>query len=187
MSKWVRVYDPDEKQKTINLVIQEDHCPGLLELLSELPYRTETPLIRGVLYQWFLLHQAAGTLEVAVEAAWNGAGGFIASAHPANLASQAIQPKGKKRSTRQRTFVPKPKGTQGVPESVKAPLPGSDHPEMAPAVTAGEGDVNARVEAQERPSQEGGIGSSAQASFSETQTLAPEQLAALIQMGDAFP
>ena len=187
MSKWVRVYDPDEKQKTINLVIQEDHCPGLLELLCELPYRTETPLIRGVLYQWFLLHQAAGTLDVAIEAAWNGAGGFIASAHPANLATQAIQPKGRKRTTRQKTFVAKPKGTQGVPESVGAPLPVSDHPDTAPAVTAGLERVNAKVEAEERPSQEGVIGSSAQASFSETQTLAPEPLAALIQLGEAFP
>lgn len=80
MPKLIRVFDPDEPERRINLVIAEATCPGALEFLAEMPYRTETPLIRGVLYQWFIKHRDAGTLDDAIEEALAGPGGLIESA-----------------------------------------------------------------------------------------------------------
>lgn len=74
MPKLIRVFDPDEPERRINLVIAEATCPGALEFLAEMPYRTETPLIRGVLYQWFIKHRDAGTLDDAIEEALAGPG-----------------------------------------------------------------------------------------------------------------
>ncbi|GAB0084323.1 hypothetical protein TOC8172_40360 [Pseudomonas syringae] len=63
MAKLVRVYDPDETERRINLILKEAVCPGLLEFMSELPYGMDTPLIRGVFYQWFKKHSEEGTLD----------------------------------------------------------------------------------------------------------------------------
>lgn len=79
MAKLVRLFDPNEPERRINLVIQEDACPGLLEFLSSMPYRTETPLLRGIIYQWFLMNRDAGTLDEAIQSALEGVGGLMKS------------------------------------------------------------------------------------------------------------
>ncbi|HJV84548.1 MAG TPA: hypothetical protein VJ698_03665 [Noviherbaspirillum sp.] len=89
MAKILRVYDPSVTIRRVPLVIQDASCPGLVEFLSKLAYGTETPLIRGVLYQWFLAHQAAGTLDQAAAEVLDGPGGRTSS-----------RPGGKTRSTR---------------------------------------------------------------------------------------
>ncbi|SBW85409.1 hypothetical protein PVE_P0371 (plasmid) [Pseudomonas veronii 1YdBTEX2] len=42
MAKLVRVYDPDETERRINLTLPDAVCPGLLEFMSELPYGNDT-------------------------------------------------------------------------------------------------------------------------------------------------
>lgn len=76
MAKILRVYDPSERSRRLPLIIYEDDCPGLLQFFSTLDYRTDTPLVRGVLYQWFLTHSNAGTLDAAVREALAGPGGI---------------------------------------------------------------------------------------------------------------
>ncbi|TCV51456.1 hypothetical protein [Pseudomonas sp. 460] len=77
MAKLVRVYDPDETERRINLILPDAVCPGLLEFMSELPYGNDTPLIRGVFYQWFIQHSEAGTLDDALNKVLSGPGGLI--------------------------------------------------------------------------------------------------------------
>lgn len=79
MAKLVRLFDPNEPERRINLVIQEDACPGLLEFLASMPYRTETPLLRGIIYQWFVMNRDAGTLDEAIQSALEGVGGLMKS------------------------------------------------------------------------------------------------------------
>ncbi|AET95230.1 hypothetical protein BSFA1_79620 (plasmid) [Burkholderia sp. SFA1] len=87
MSKLIRVFDALEAERRFNLVIREDGCPGLLEFLAEMPFRTETPLMRGIVYQWFIKHREAGTLDEAINEALEGPGGLI------EAVAQARQPK----------------------------------------------------------------------------------------------
>lgn len=75
MAKLVRIHDPSDRQRRVPLVVQEDACPGLLEFLSKLQYGHETPLIRGIVYQWYLHHRDAGTLGDATGAVLAGPGG----------------------------------------------------------------------------------------------------------------
>lgn len=59
------------------LVVKDADCPGLPAFLVSLAYGTETALIRGVLYDWYLMHSTNGTLTAAVAAALDGPGGLI--------------------------------------------------------------------------------------------------------------
>jgi hypothetical protein len=71
----IRQYNPNVKSKRIGIEIPEPFCPGLLEFFAHLPYGLETPLIRGIVYQWFLAHRDYGQLEEAVRAILEGPGG----------------------------------------------------------------------------------------------------------------
>ncbi|MBJ2259206.1 hypothetical protein [Pseudomonas psychrophila] len=101
MGKLVRVYDPDETERRINLILPDAVCPGLLEFMSELPYGNDTPLIRGVFYQWFVQHRDAGTLDEALSDALSGPGGLIAIGSKG--ARDQIVTKSRKRAPRQRS------------------------------------------------------------------------------------
>ncbi|SDJ20804.1 hypothetical protein [Pseudomonas abietaniphila] len=101
MAKLIRVYDPNEKERKINLNIPEDACPGLLEFMSELPYGNDTPLIRGVFYQWYLRNLEAGTLDEALNEVLAGPGGLIPTGRQSRREA-APQPSRKKRMPRQR-------------------------------------------------------------------------------------
>ena len=76
MARLIKVYDPTETKRRFAVDIQEDHCPGLLEIMTKVPYGHEAALIRAVIYQWCCAHQQKGTLEKAIVAALNGAGGL---------------------------------------------------------------------------------------------------------------
>ncbi|RMQ20831.1 hypothetical protein ALQ08_200233 [Pseudomonas syringae pv. delphinii] len=125
MAKLIRVYDPNETERKINLNIPEDVCPGLLEFMSELPYGKDTPLIRGVFYQWFLSHSEAGTLDQALNDALAGPGGMIATGRQSKRES-AAPPTRKKRVPRQREITAKP-------GAVKAPAVEPPSEPLAPA------------------------------------------------------
>ncbi|RFQ05745.1 hypothetical protein [Pseudomonas putida] len=114
MAKLIRVYDPNETERKINLNIPEDVCPGLLEFMSELPYGKDTPLIRGVFYQWFLSHSEAGTLDEALNIALAGPGGMIATGRQSKRES-AAPPSRKKRVPRQREITAKPGAAKAPP------------------------------------------------------------------------
>ncbi|WP_137162166.1 hypothetical protein [Pseudomonas asiatica] len=114
MAKLIRVYDPNETERKINLNIPEDVCPGLLEFMSELPYGKDTPLIRGVFYQWFLSHSEAGTLDEALNNALAGPGGMIATGRQSKRES-AAPPSRKKRVPRQREITAKPGAAKAPP------------------------------------------------------------------------
>lgn len=75
--KIVRIYDPSVTQRRIPLELHESACPGLIEFLTTIPYGTETPLVRGVLYQWFIAHKEAGTLDEAVNQVLSGPGAKV--------------------------------------------------------------------------------------------------------------
>ncbi|RJT88181.1 hypothetical protein D6T65_19355, partial [Arthrobacter frigidicola] len=128
MAKLIRVYDPNETERKINLNIPEDVCPGLLEFMSELPYGKDTPLIRGVFYQWFLSNNAAGTLDQALNAALAGPGGMIPTGRQSRRES-AEPPARKKRVPKQREVTARP-GTVKASEILVHPEP------QAPAAPA---------------------------------------------------
>lgn len=92
MAKIVRVHDPSERQRRLPLVVQEDVCPGLLEYLSTLQYGHETPLIRGIVYQWFLHHKDAGSLRDAAAAVLAGPGGVQVRARAVRSVRQVSSP-----------------------------------------------------------------------------------------------
>jgi hypothetical protein len=76
MARIIKVYDPTETKRRFAVDIQEDHCPGLLEVMTKVPYGHEAALIRAVIYQWYTAHQQKGTLEKAMVAALTGVGGL---------------------------------------------------------------------------------------------------------------
>lgn len=89
MAKIIRVHDSSVTERRIHLVIQESSCPGLIEFMSKLEYGTETPLIRGVVYQWFLTNRAAGKLNAAVESALAAPGGVTSNRNRCRSASHS--------------------------------------------------------------------------------------------------
>lgn len=113
MAKLVRVYDPDETERRINLILKEAVCPGLLEFMSELPYGMDTPLIRGIFYQWFIKHSIEGTLDEALNAVLSGPAGLI------SIGSQTTReqpnPRPRKRTHKQRTVTVKAGARQTTP------------------------------------------------------------------------
>jgi hypothetical protein len=108
MAKLVRVYDPDETERRINLILKDAVCPGLLEFMSELPYGNDTPLIRGVFYQWFIQHSEAGTLDDALNKVLSGPGGLISVGSQG--AREPLNARPRKRIPKQRSVTAKAGG-----------------------------------------------------------------------------
>lgn len=66
---------PNEKKvHWLNLRYTERQCPGMREILAMAPKDQQSALVRGILYQWCLVHQQQGTLMQAMTAALNGPG-----------------------------------------------------------------------------------------------------------------
>lgn len=76
MARYTKNFDPEETYRRIAVDIQEEHCPGLLEFLSTLPFGQEGPGFRAIVYQWFLARTADGTLKHAFEGVISGPGGL---------------------------------------------------------------------------------------------------------------
>lgn len=112
MAKLVRVYDPDETERRINLILPDAVCPGLLEFMSELPYGNDTPLIRGVFYQWFIQHSEAGTLDDALNKVLSGPGGLISVGSKG--AREPLSARPRKRIPKQRSVTAKAGGRQPI-------------------------------------------------------------------------
>lgn len=129
MPKLIRVFDPDETERRITMEVSEANCPDLLSFLSEMPYRTETPLIRGVFYQWFLQHKEAGTLDAAVDVALHGLGGLIEDARPAEPVKRGRPSKAR----RPRTVTPR---VVAAPRSHAPAQPTQQEPLQRAAITA---------------------------------------------------
>jgi hypothetical protein len=119
MAKLVRVYDPDETERRINLILPDAVCPGLLEFMSELPYGNDTPLIRGVFYQWFIQHSEAGTLDDALNKVLSGPGGLISVGGKG--ARDPINSRPRKRIPKQRSVTAKPGGRQSAAAHASEP------------------------------------------------------------------
>lgn len=119
MAKLVRVYDPDETERRINLILKEAVCPGLLEFMSELPYGMDTPLIRGVFYQWFMKHSEEGTLDEALNEVLSGPAGLIS--HGSQATREQPNARHRKRTTKQRTVTVKAGARQTAPRHQAAP------------------------------------------------------------------
>lgn len=113
MAKLVRVYDPDETERRINLILKEAVCPGLLEFMSELPYGMDTPLIRGVFYQWFMKHSEEGTLDEALNKVLSGPAGLIS--HSSQATREQPNARHRKRTNKQRTVTVKAGARQTAP------------------------------------------------------------------------
>lgn len=58
----------------LNLRYTETQCPGLHQALESAPNDQLSALARGIIYQWFLHHEQAGTLTKAVVATLAGPG-----------------------------------------------------------------------------------------------------------------
>lgn len=76
MARYTKNFDPEETYRRIAVDIQEEHCPGLLEFLSTLPFGQEGPGFRAIVYQWFLARAADGTLNDAFDNVISGPGGL---------------------------------------------------------------------------------------------------------------
>ena len=57
----------------LNLRYTERQCPGMNDILASIPGQ-QSALVRGIVYQWCLEHQEAGTLIPATLAVLNGPG-----------------------------------------------------------------------------------------------------------------
>ncbi|WP_425953091.1 hypothetical protein [Ralstonia pseudosolanacearum] len=110
MAKLIRVFDPEETERRINLVIPRAACPGLLEFLAEMPYRTETPLIRGIVSQWYIKHRDAGTLDEAINEALEGTGGLIEAGPPTRQGKKTPSRSRGSKVVRQRSVTARPAG-----------------------------------------------------------------------------
>ncbi|WP_432263293.1 hypothetical protein [Cupriavidus sp. TMH.W2] len=139
MAKLIRVFDPEETERRINLVIPEASCPGLLEFLAEMPYRTETPLIRGIVYQWFVTHRDAGTLDAAINKALEGSGGLIEAGPPVRQAKKVPTRSRGNKAVRQRSVTAKPatrSASVAPAEEAGPPAAPVEVPQPPPAVAA---------------------------------------------------
>lgn len=92
MAKIIKVYDPEETERRITLSIQNDFCPDLLEFLSSLKYGTETALLRGIIYQWFISHRQAMSLTNAVSNVMEGPGGLPDRKRSGRISQASIKP-----------------------------------------------------------------------------------------------
>lgn len=77
MARIHKHHDPDQTRRAFTFIITEQNCPGLLHFLAELPFRAESALVRGVVYQWFRQHLENGTLDEAAQEVLAGPGGEI--------------------------------------------------------------------------------------------------------------
>lgn len=58
----------------LNVRYTDEQCPGMREVLSSAPMDQQSALVRGILYQWCLMHKQSGTLEQAMTNVLNGPG-----------------------------------------------------------------------------------------------------------------
>jgi hypothetical protein len=91
MARLIKVYDPSETKRRIAVDIQEDHCPGLLEVMTKVLYEYEAALIRAVISQWYTAHQQKGPLEKAMVAALNGVCGLTGNRRFKELDLKLVQ------------------------------------------------------------------------------------------------
>lgn len=144
MAKLVRVYDPDETERRINLILKDAVCPGLLEFMSELPYGNETPLIRGIFYQWFIQHSEAGTLDDALNNVLSGPGGLI------SIGSQGTR---EPPSAKHRKRVPKQRSVTAKAGGRQAATGHSDEPALSYATVAQDPQPALQPPVQPQPSE----------------------------------
>lgn len=129
MVKLFREFNGLDTERRLLLVVKESDCPGLPRFLASQPYGTESPLVRAIVSEWYLLHSTNGTLSAAVEVALDGPGGLSKS----NRNSRQAR-------TRRNSadLLPEPDGKGGPPSTgdVSTPLsrPAGPPPE-APALT----------------------------------------------------
>ncbi|MBX8557071.1 hypothetical protein K5D56_21640 [Pseudomonas cichorii] len=200
MAKLVRVYDPDETERRINLILKEAVCPGLLEFMSELPYGMDTPLIRGVFYQWFKKHSEEGTLEEALHEVLSGPAGLISLG--SQRAREQHNAKLRKRTPAKavaRQNAPRPQATPVMPHTSGPTEPKPD----LPAPVELDQQIESRHLASEAPSPPPVVHASPAPALSEDDqhpltvaqvNVAPgeqlpdaDQVALLHSMGNIFP
>lgn len=58
----------------MNLRYTELQCPGMRDILAMAPKDQQSALVRGILYQWCIEHQDAGTLTQAIITTLSGPG-----------------------------------------------------------------------------------------------------------------
>lgn len=100
------MYDPTETKRRFAVDIQEEHCPGLLEVMTKVPYGHEAALIRAVIYQWYCANHQKGTLEKAIVAALNGVGGLTGNRSLKQLDLKSVQSL-QKVASRQPSSIPR--------------------------------------------------------------------------------
>lgn len=198
MPRHQKIYDPDETERRMPLIVRETQCPGMLRFLAALPYRQETPLIRGVLYQWFLHHLEQGTLDAAVQAALSGPGGLQAETRrpalrsPQPLGTPAFDIEALRSGAEVgAVFPPAEKGAATGPFSAAktqpparpTPVVPESHSITVPPVSV----VPAAVPAKDSVvSAQGGAGESERIDPNEGDVLSDAERAALAQMGNMF-
>lgn len=94
----------------LNLRYTETQCPGLHQALESAPNDQLSALARGIIYQWFLHHQQAGTLTKAVVATLAGPG--------------ATGQRSLRRSSRPRKNTPRLAQVAPLPPNDRAPMEG---------------------------------------------------------------
>lgn len=98
----------------LNLRYTETQCPGLHQALESAPNDQLSALARGIIYQWFLHHQQAGTLTKAVVATLAGPG--------------ATGQRSLRRSSRPRKNTPRLAQVAPLPPNNGAPMEASPPP-----------------------------------------------------------
>lgn len=58
----------------LNVRYTDEQCPGMREILASAPMDQQSALVRGILFQWCLMHKQSGTLEQAMINVLNGPG-----------------------------------------------------------------------------------------------------------------
>lgn len=141
--------DSDSKKvHWLNLRYTEQQCPGMRDILASAPFDQQSALVRGILYQWCLVHKQQGTLELAMSTALNG---------PGVKGERGLRRSMKERVKVKREMQPKPAEQALSPPTVEPnmqAIPSVSNAEPAPVATPEQPSIrSAHIEAVERRDQ----------------------------------
>lgn len=132
MARIQKVHDPAETQRTINFIVKEDDCPGMLEFLAGVPYRMEGPFIHALVFQWLTQHAESNSLDAEFVKVVNGPGGVS----PTKKAIKLLQPRRPRGRPRETAPTGKRKPINETSGAVPSPSEKFGYPLQTPTLSA---------------------------------------------------
>lgn len=149
MSKPIVNGPPDDNYRP-NLLFRDSDCPGIIDFLRRLPARSQAAFFRGVIYPWFLRHQASGSLDSAMkEAVRLGMSAHLGLEVDSRLLSTS-QDRGATTGQSPEQLATHKETLAGVVKSERIPLPSPTGQEMAREIDALRDDAGFDFDAEAR-------------------------------------